>query len=323
MRATFYLPEKYLPDGPGRDAWRSGAIRNLEESGKIACAQCWIYQTWIALSAAGIPSELSSEVPKEGILLALSGFFNDSWRPPKGVFFADIVADYLPHPSARLHILQNKAHTRRLPHSVFMPLWTQPNLVARDPARGGVFENICFLGDPGNLAPELRSKEWAAALEKDFGLRLDIRQADRWHDYSDVDCVLAIRDFTKSRQLHKPATKLYNAWLAGVPFIGGRDSAYASDGRCGVDYLRADSPEQLLSHLRRLKEDPEFRMRLVDEGARAGAGFTREMTLRRWEGLVSETLPAAARKYAAASKIQRALSNAAHRVVVGVDRRLR
>jgi hypothetical protein len=323
MRVTFYLPEKYLPDVVLRDAWRSGTIQEVKESGKETCAQSWIYMTWIALTAAGIPSELSSEVPKEGILLALSGFFNDSWRPPPGVFFADIVADYLPHPAAHLHIVQNREHAARLPRAVFMPFWPHPNQVTRDPARGETFQNVCFFGDEKNLAPELRSDAWAAALLQDLDLRLDIRRADRWHDYSDVDCVLAIRDFTKSRQLHKPSTKLYNAWLAGVPFIGGRDSAYASDGRCGVDYLRADSPEQVLTHLRRLKEDLEFRARLVEEGGKSGAGFTREMTLRRWERLVSETLPAAVRKYAAASKIQRALSNAAHRVVVGVDRRLR
>ncbi|MFA7342778.1 MAG: glycosyltransferase [Terrimicrobiaceae bacterium] len=323
MRVTFYLPEKYLPDDLCREAWKSGTIRNLEESGKIACAQCWIYQTWNALASAGHACTLSPDLPKEGILVALSGFFGASAKFPPGVFFADIVADSLPHPAAHLHIVQNEAHAARLPRAVFMPLWTHPNLVPRDPARDGAFEKICFLGDPDNLAPGLRSEEWAAALRRDLGLQFEIRRADRWHDYSDVDCVLAIRDFTKSRHLHKPATKLYNAWLAGVPFIGGRDSAYAADGHPGVDYLKADSPEQVVAHLRHLKEDPGFRMRLVKEGAKSGAGFTPEMILGRWKKLVSETLPAAAGKHAATSAARRAVSGAAHRAILRLDRQFR
>jgi len=322
MRITFYLPENYLPGPLDQEAWKSGSIRNLEESGKVACAQCWIYQTWIALSAAGIPCALSSEIPNEGILIALAGFFDDSWRPPENVFFADIVADFLPHPSAHWHIVQNKAHAARLPRSVFMPLWPQPNLVARDPARGGVFENVCFLGDPGNLAPELHGPAWLMQLEK-AGLHLDIRRADRWHDYRDVDCVLAIRDFSRSRHLHKPATKLYNAWIANVPFLGGKDSAYASDGRCGVDYLKADSPDAVLQYLRRLQADSVFRNALVANGAESGRKFTREATCRQWERLVTETLPAHASQWLSGSKAHRFLLKTTQRAIARLDRCLR
>ena len=323
MRVTFYLPEKYLPGGPDQAAWKSGSIRNLEESGKIASAQCWIYQTWIALEAAGVRCDLSSDIPTEGILLALSGFFGDSWHPPRGVFFADIVADSLPHPAAHLHIVQNRAHAGRLPRSVFMPHWIQPNLVPRDLSRGGRFENICFLGDPGNLARELCERAWQDRLEKDLGLRLDIRRADRWHDYSDVDCALAIRDFSKSLQIHKPATKLYNAWLAGVPLIGGRDSAYAADGRCGVDYLKAGSPDEVLAQLRRLRDDPAFRNSLVANGREAGRAFTRAETLRRWQRLVRETLPDRAGRLAAATSPERFFFEATQRVFAHLDRLLR
>ena len=323
MRVTFYLPEKYLPDIALRDAWRSGAIRKLEESGKVCCAQSWIYMTWIALTSAGHNCALSPDIPEDGILIALSGFFSDSWRPPRGVFFADIVADYVPHPAAHLHILQNSAHAARLPRSVFMPFWPHPNLVPRDPARGGTFQSIAFVGDPGNLASELRSEEWAEALDKDLGLRLEIRRGDRWHDYSDVDCVLAIRDFTRSRQLHKPGTKLYNAWLAGVPFIGGRDSAYAADGRCGIDHLKAASPDEVLAHLRQLRDDPAFRNALVENGRASGKKFTRDETIRRWERLVAETLPDRAGRLAAASSPGKFFFEATQRAITHLDRRLR
>lgn len=204
-----------------------------------------------------------------------------------------------------------------------MPLWTQPNIVPRDPARGPVFENVCFLGDPCNLAPALRGSAWRERLESIPGLRLDIRRADRWHDYNDVDCSLAIRDFSRSPQLHKPATKLYNAWLAGVPFIGGNDSAYAADGRCGVDYLKAASPDEVLDHLRRLREDPAFRNSIVANGRESGKEFTREKTLHRWERLVKETLPELANRFAAASSPGKFLFEATQFAIAHLDRRVR
>ena len=204
-----------------------------------------------------------------------------------------------------------------------MPLWAQPNLAARDPARGGVFQNICFFGDPENLAPELRDPAWLKHLEQTGGLRLDIRRADRWSDYSDVDCALAIRDFSKSTHLHKPATKLYNAWIAGVPFIGGMDSAYAADGRPGVDFLQAASPDAVLAHLRRLRNDPAFRNLLVANGRESGKAFTREATCRRWEQLATKTLPEKAGRWMSAPKPLRLIAGATRRAVFALDRRIR
>jgi len=305
MLVTFYMPEKYLPSLSTRDDWKSGTVFGLQESGKVACAQCWIYQTWAALQAAGVDCELSTELPSQGIMVALSGFFPDSFRPGAGVFFFGVVADYVPHPSAHLHIVQNRAHAARLPGAVFVPLWPQPNLIPRDPTRGRLFQNVCFLGDPQNLAPELRSPAWAEHLRKQLGIVWEIRRAERWHDYSDVDCVVAIRDFSNARLLHKPASKLYNAWLAGTPFIGGTDSAYAADGIPDENFLQARSPEQLFQLLKRLKSDPVFCAQLTAAGGMAGREFTREKTTARWKDLAARVLPdcaAAHRKKTNAAK---------------------
>ena len=63
MEFHFYLPERYLPDTDRREAWRSGKITRLEEGGKIACAQCWIFQTWLALEQSGFPGHLVHSMP--------------------------------------------------------------------------------------------------------------------------------------------------------------------------------------------------------------------------------------------------------------------
>jgi hypothetical protein len=290
MEVHFYLPERYLPDSDRQEAWRSGKITRLEEGGKIACAQCWIFQTWLALERSGFPARLTHSMPSDGVLVTLTSCMESDFRPPDRVFFVGIVADYLAHPRAQLHVVQNAAHARRLWNAAFIPLWPHPNLIPRDPARSGRFENVCFFGDRSNLAREIADERWQRRLKDELGVNFIVRGADRWHDYREADCVAAVRGFGRSAYLHKPATKLYNAWLAGVPFIGGMDSAYAEDGEPGRNFLRAATPDELFGHIRQLKEEPALRDRLVAAGSIAGRNFTSEAILGRWRHFLGDTV---------------------------------
>ncbi len=323
MEVHFYLPERYLPDPGRQEAWRAGKITQLEEGGKIACAQCWIYQTWLALERTGVLVNLTHSLPLDGILVALTNCVNADFRPPDRVFFVGVVADYLAHPGAHLHIVQNKAHARRLWNSAFMPLWPHPNLIPRDPARSDRFENVCFFGEHSNLAAEIADRRWQRKLRDELGVNFVICRADRWHDYSEADCVVAVRGFGRSTYIHKPATKLYNAWLAGVPFIGGMDSAYAADGKPGRDFLRASTPDELLAHIRRLREDPALRKKLVAEGGIAGSKFSFEATLDRWKRLLGDTVPELAARWQRKSIAERRALLALQAASVWLDTRLR
>ena len=218
-----------------------------------------------------------------------------------------ILADTRLLPITHFHLIQNQAKARWTPHSLFVPHWPQPSLIPRDPTRGSRLEKISFFGDPDNLAPELQTPEWTNQLRREFGMFLDFKDSKSWHDYSETDVVLAIRDFSRSRHYHKPATKLYNAWLAGVPFIGGRDSAYAIDGRPGIDYLVATYPQQVIEHLRRLKEDATLRQQLVARGRESGTAFSRETIVLQWKQLIEETLPILAEKWKYKSSLQQHL----------------
>jgi hypothetical protein len=323
MQVHFYLPERYLPDPARQEAWRSGKITQLEAAGKIACAQCWIYQTWVALDRRGLPVRLAHAIPSEGILVALTNLLMADFRVPEHVFLVGVVADYLADARAHLHLVQNSAHARRLRNSAFMPLWPHPNLLARDPARLDRFENVCFFGERSNLAPELADPRWQDKLRNELGLNFIIRGADRWHDYQEADCVVAIRGFGRSRYVHKPATKLYNAWLAGVPFIGGMDSAYASNGVPGRDFLQAATPGELFGHLRRLQEDLSLRKQLVAAGAISGRNFSFDATLERWQRLLGVTVPELARRWRAKSRSERRVFRALQAASVWLDSRLR
>ena len=288
---TFCLPPQLIPTKAQEQEMARGIIHPELQ---YTVFYNWIYQTWHFLTQAGIPCQLSKELPNEGILVTLGQALSASFQQKilsKKIFLVDVVADNKPCAASFLHLSQNKVSAEQTVHSLYVPHWPQPYLIPRDPRRKNRFENICFFGNIKNLAPEFQSPAWQENLQKELGLTFKIKEVQEWHDYSNVDCILAIRDFSASLHLNKPGTKLYNAWLAGVPFIGGNDTAYAADGRPGKDYLVATSLEEVFQHLRRLKKDEAFRMELVKEGKKSAPGFTQQATLEHWKNLVLETIP--------------------------------
>lgn len=280
------MPENHLPPPGEREEWASGEPSRLAQSGKGACVQCWIYLTFLRLSRSGIRVELCHRIPESGIVVALTGNLRPGFRAPKGVFLIGVVADGIPHPACHFHILQNGIHARRLPRSAYIPLWPQPGLLPRDLSRGDIFENVYFFGDPPNLAPELRDPSFAKLLKNELGMNLVIAGSERWHDYSEADCVLAVREFGTGLFLRKPATKLYNAWMAGAPMIGGGDSAFSFDGRSGVNYLRCTTLGGVMSALERLKDNKHLRHELVTAGQVSSHQFTPEAITGRWADLL-------------------------------------
>ena len=323
MEVFIYLPEACMPSTERQLAWEKDSAVVLEQKGKSATAQAWLYQTWLRLRRVGFETRLVHQIPKEGILVTLTGFLPEKFRPPGRLLVAGVVADSLPHPGAQLQIVQNSVHARRLPGAVFMPHWPNPGLVPRDTSRGDRFERICFYGDSSNLASELSSAAWKKELQKTTGAELEIRASDRWHDYSDADAVLAVRCFSNARLLHKPATKLYNAWLARVPFVGGMDSAYAGDGTPGTNYLRASSPQEVIDCLSMLKHSPERRRELVRQGNKMTTEFSSEAICNRWTKLLGVELPRLASTWKDRSPASRRLHHQARRAVCALDRILR
>ena len=286
VRIYFYMPENCLPPMEEREDWSKGEPSRLGHPGKASTAQHWIYLTFIRLSKAGVDVRLCHQMPGEGIVVALTGHLINGFRAPESIYLIGVVADGTPHPACHFHILQNAAHSRRLTRSAYIPHWPQPSLIPRHFARGERFENLVFYGDPPNLAPELKNPSFQRLLKNRLDLDFLIARLDRWHDYSETDCVLAIRTFGSKPFLRKPATKLYNAWMASVPMIGGADSAFQTDGRDGIDYMRCDTMESLWSGLTQFRDDPDFRNSMVAQGRQAAQQFTPESITERWRVLL-------------------------------------
>ena len=145
-------------------------------------------------------------------------FFSGSWRTIRPIHHA------------HLHIVQNAAHGRRLWNAAFMPLWPHPNLIPRDPARSDRFENVCFFGDPSNLARELTERRWQRKLKDELDVEFVVCGADRWHDYSEVDCVVAVRGFGRSRYTSQAGDKTIQC-LAGWGSLHRREGFGLRGGR--------------------------------------------------------------------------------------------
>lgn len=297
MRCTFFLADEDLESlsriDPGRD-WRE------LQTGERA----WILQTWLRLRHAGHPVELSGTAPEDGLVIFHAKQKKELLRQRSRLRDAVLVgvrADNREPLIADFEILQNGrfADGRR---RFFVPHWPQSGLVPRDPARGERIERIAYKGFAANLHPAFRTTAWtdflaaegidwvvdAAAFAGRNRLDLD------WPDFRSVDLVVAVRPDERKQRHSKPATKLVNAWLAGVPALLGPELAFRELRRSDLDYLEVASVAEAREAVLRLRRDPGLYRAMVENGLQRGADFTPDALVPRWAELLFETIPALA-----------------------------
>ena len=255
----FYLPKQdWRSDIPDTaDTYWEGFSRGI---------YCWTLQTYLRLHDFGFPCQLVNTFPDEGIVIAHRESLNYELTPTQKTLLVCLKADQATHPYAQLHIVQNPQEAKSIRKSLHIPLWSQPGLIPRSPARGSRVENIRYFGISHNLAPELKDPTWAESLKK-IGLNWQIRPRESWHDYSDTDVIVAVRNFQQlTTYTWKPATKLYNSWHACVPAILGCESAFQSERKGKLDYFQVQSPEEIIDCLTHLKRNPGLFNAMVDNG---------------------------------------------------------
>ncbi|UIE37511.1 glycosyltransferase [Leptodesmis sichuanensis] len=259
----------------------------------------WTLQTYLYLNDYGFPCQLVDTLPDEGIVVSHRDYLDASLQPGFKVLLVCLRADVDRHPYAQLHVVQNpyQAITKgfmRLWESHFIPHWPQPSIIPRPSDRGDIFENVMFLGNAVNLVPEFRELIWYEELEK-LGLKFRMKlKHDEWHDYSDTDVVLAIRELGQTNNWRgKPASKLYSAWHAGVPAILGYESAFRAERKSDLDYLEATTLTEVIAALKQLKEDRELRSAMVKNGRMRAAETNPDNMVKRWQTFLTEvTVPA-------------------------------
>ncbi|MDX2212296.1 MAG: hypothetical protein SFY66_03295 [Oculatellaceae cyanobacterium bins.114] len=318
----FYLPKykKIPPELLKADVlsfwkWQSVEGRwKVMKDGEFA----WVMQTYLRLREANFPCQLTGTLPEQGIVLAHRRSLPYGFKPTSKVLVICIEADQPSHPFAQCRVVQNptklgnslevlhhdiKVSQLTSKASYFMPHWPQIGLIPRDLERGDRFENIDYFGTGDNLAPELLDHSWADKLQ-DMGLTWHFRSRDHyvtrnseqinsWNDYSSVDAVVAVRNFHGDDCTHKPATKLYNCWHAGVPAILGPDSAFRAERKSELDYIEVTSIDDLITALSRLQWDKKLYQNMIENGKRRAQETTTQALVNRWSHfLMNVAVPA-------------------------------
>ncbi|ACK67716.1 conserved hypothetical protein [Rippkaea orientalis PCC 8801] len=291
----FYLPQSKWPDPMPQ------SFEYLRPKDGVSS---WILQTYLRLLQLGFPCQLISEIPHEGILIGHRESFNYELKPEPKLFLVCVKGDQNCLPYAQLHIVQNKWEVNASPIKIqsiseeryllpgkryYMPHWPQPGLIPRHQERGDTFENVVYFGITYNLAPPLRQSSWQQTVEN-LGLRwCPETNGDRWHDYSNVDVIVAVRSFDRRNSYPwKPATKLYQAWHAEVPAILGPESAFQAERKSELDYLEVTSVAELVDALKRLKNDLGLRQAMVENGQERAKETESEVLTKYWRDFITD-----------------------------------
>mgnify|MGYP000956370967 CR=1 FL=1 len=248
----------------------------------------WVLQTYLSLKKFGFRCEICREFPQDGIVISHRDFLATSMKFDKRNYIVCMLVDRMsPLPYANFHILHNPVQKIRFYNNyAYIPPWPQVALVPRNIQRGNRFSTIGYFGYPENLTSNFKESSFLSAITNQ-GLSFYIPNPQHWNDFSNIDAIVGIRNFGRNNEfINKPALKLYNAWLAGIPAIMGYESAYRSEGMPSQDYLEATSPREVLEHLSNLKKDLYLRHQLVDNGRQKVKEFTAERTVHRWIDLI-------------------------------------
>jgi len=265
--------------------------------------RAWILQTYLRMRAAGHAVSLQTDLPHEGIAVFSSKqrhILRRTARNSTRAILVGVREDVGETLIADFEVVQNKhqADTRR---RFFIPLWPQPNLLPRIPGRGTRIENIAFKGFLGNLHAEFQTETWRAQLGA-RGVRFlcdatpYLKQATdsrtlAWNDFREVDLILAVRPHDPRLHPRKPATKLYNAWHAGVPAILGPEIAYRELRRSELDYFEVSSVAEAMQAVERLVREPARYVAMVENGRRRAAEFTPDAIRLCWTDLLFRNIP--------------------------------
>ena len=321
---SFYMPDQQALHGV--DPETLDCDRDWEVFG--TGVYVWVLQTFLRLRAAGAPVRLVRTSPRSGVVVVFADYVQRLLAEAPSAADLTIVAIRADRPQqiyADLEVVQNRSSVDDF--QIFLPLWPQPGLIPRNPDRGARIENLAFLGARKQLHEDLARADWADALRA-RGLCWESRMVtfvgndnrysdSRWNDYSTCDLVVALRPAATWNVLLKPASKLTNAWAAGVPAILSPELPYRELRRSSLDYLEARSGAEALQAIDRLVSDPALYSAMVAHGLERAREFHSDCLTGRWAETLWQTVPGttgtAGQRLAARVRGYRALARRARR----------
>lgn len=205
---------------------------------------------------------------------------------------SDFLISYqLPVPPT-LEVMPNRASIS-LARQEWIPPLPQRGLLPRSHGRGAAMDTLGYKGYPENLPEPMQHPGWAERL-RSIGVawQPDVRDeatgVNSWHDFSTLDVAVCLRvDGAAVGLLRKPATKLINAWCAGViPFVG-REPSYLELASHREDAMVVESADDVVVTLQELRSDQRLVERLRSGVAARGRQFTTARVLSLWTGALT------------------------------------
>jgi hypothetical protein len=267
----------------------SAADVDLQQARFRSGIDVWIVQSYLLLREAlverGYRVEFGSHYPRNAIGIAhwddLNAYFNGAHRAR----LIGVRADRSPLYCCERVVVQNDCLQRETAER-YVPHWPQPGLVARDAARGTRVATLAYFGRLARLPGWLRGSAFRSRLAaRNVELRLS---EAAWNDYHDVDVAIASRAEGASMLELKPATKLTNAWLAGVPALLNDEPAFRALHRTPLDCTLIAGADDALAAIARLQSEPQTYAAMVDNGRMRAQPYTRDAVAQRWLALIDE-----------------------------------
>lgn len=246
----------------------------------------WCLQTYLFLSTRKNLSVICSNSLKRDCINIIHSDHLLQLRGTSSYFVVCVRADYPMRIWAHYHLVQNKNQLTF--NTSYIPHWVQPGLIKRDSERREI-TRVGYAGQVinGNLAGG--TSIWQKLFET-HNIEFVTMTEDTWHDLSSIDALIGVRTFDKNPHNTKPPTKLFNAWHAQIPFIGGYDSAFMQVGTPGKDYLLAQTPEEVIEAVVQLKKNPYLYLELIKNGSYKATEYNQETIAKCWEEILGNEI---------------------------------
>lgn len=286
----FYIPrdpavEELPVQISGYWSWRIA----MAEKYRFLGTYDWTLQTYLKLKDRDHPCQLVRHMPGHGIVIAHRDFLEKNPDPGPDRLLVCLKSDRPPLEGPQIHVVQNpedrveRVHHQLTP-SIFINHWIQPGLIPRSEQRGELFEHAGYHGCDIEMDEAFKGESWIKRT-REAGFRwITAYTSDRWSDFSDLDVLVAVRRCRARPWMfdHKPASKLYNAWACGVPAILGGESAYRAERESRLDYMEVNSADHALQALMYLRDHPELRRQMVENGLKRAVRMNNDAITDKW-----------------------------------------
>lgn len=278
----FLVPKGYLWPSIGSDYQMDIEELARNPRGTIGA---WLIRTFIELRRSGASVSISDQIKRHAV--NVSDAFSFGRRRRLHSEFMLIARSDGPIPGLANFVIHQNGLIPDGPAQANIPHWPQPGLVGRDPSRGTRLERLAFKGEPWNLDERFRTPEVLERLAS-LGMTLELPDPDRnrnatsWGDYKDSDAVIAVRNLTVPDSLIKPASKLVNAWFAGIPAILGPEPAFRELRTGPLDYFEVVDADGMFAVLEDLRDKPELYKAVVENGRKRSEAFQPEAIVKKW-----------------------------------------